>query len=88
MPGRESLGSVRNAVRVLKAFTSTHREWGVSDLARHLDIGKSTVHRLLVTLTDEGADIAQHLEGMVMKFFKIESGTKKQPSGKSRKGKK
>lgn len=49
-----TLSSVTNAVRVLKAFTSTEREWGVSDLARRLDIGKSTVHRLLTTLTDEG----------------------------------
>jgi IclR family KDG regulon transcriptional repressor len=49
-----TLGSVANAARVLKAFTSHTREWGVSDLARHLDIAKSTTHRLLATLTDEG----------------------------------
>lgn len=52
---REStLGSVANAARVLKSFTTTEREWGVSDLARRLDIAKSTAHRLLATLTDEG----------------------------------
>jgi IclR family acetate operon transcriptional repressor len=39
---------------VLKAFTSQTREWGVSDLARHLAIAKSTTHRLLATLADEG----------------------------------
>jgi IclR family acetate operon transcriptional repressor len=49
-----TLGSVANAARVLKAFTSTDREWGVSDLARRLGIAKSTAHRLLATLTDEG----------------------------------
>ncbi len=49
-----TLGSVANAARVLKAFTSQTREWGVSDLARHLDIAKSTTHRLLATLADEG----------------------------------
>lgn len=48
-----TLGSVANAARVLKAFTATHREWGVSDLARRLGIAKSTAHRLLATLTDE-----------------------------------
>ena len=48
-----ALSSVTNALRVLKAFSSTKREWGVSDLARHLDIGKSTVHRLLSTLVEE-----------------------------------
>jgi IclR family acetate operon transcriptional repressor len=49
-----TLGSVRNAARVLKAFTPTEREWGVTDLARRLSIAKSTAHRLLATLTEEG----------------------------------
>lgn len=49
-----TLGSVGNAARVLKAFTPTEREWGVTDLARRLSIAKSTAHRLLATLTDEG----------------------------------
>jgi DNA-binding IclR family transcriptional regulator len=49
-----SLSSVANAVRVLRAFSSARREWGVTDLARHLDLSKSTVHRLLNTLTAEG----------------------------------
>ena len=48
------LSSVRNAARVLKAFSRTDRELGVSQLARRLGLGVSTVHRLLVTLTDEG----------------------------------
>ncbi len=56
-----TLGSVANAARVLKSFTAHHREWGVSDLARHLDIAKSTAHRLLATLTDEGL-LEQDLE--------------------------
>jgi IclR family acetate operon transcriptional repressor len=47
------LSSVTNALRVLKSFSSTEREWGVSDLARHLQLGKSTVHRLLSTMVDE-----------------------------------
>lgn len=49
-----TLGSVANAARVLRAFTATEREWGVSDLARRIGIAKSTAHRLLATLTDEG----------------------------------
>ena len=48
-----TLGSVGNAMRALKAFSSTEPEWGVSDLARHLGIGKSTVHRLLATMVAE-----------------------------------
>ena len=49
-----TLGSVSNAARVLKAFNPNEREWGVTDLARRLSIAKSTAHRLLATLTDEG----------------------------------
>jgi IclR family transcriptional regulator, KDG regulon repressor len=47
------LSSVTNALRILKAFDAHHREWGVSDLARHLDISKSSVHRLMSTMTEE-----------------------------------
>lgn len=51
---RNRLSSVATAVRVLKAFTSTHSNWGVTDLAAHLGASTSTVHRVLSTLTDEG----------------------------------
>lgn len=47
------LSSVRNAARVLKEFSGTDRELGVSELSRRLDLGKSTVHRLLATLAAE-----------------------------------
>ena len=49
----ERLSSVRNAARLLKEFSHTDRELGVSELARRLSLGTSTVHRLLATLTDE-----------------------------------
>lgn len=48
------LSSVATAVRVLKAFTSTAPDWGVTDLAARIGQSKSTVHRVLSTLTDEG----------------------------------
>ena len=38
---------------MLKQFSTRDRELGVSELARRLELGKSTVHRLLVTLTSE-----------------------------------
>lgn len=50
---RQILSSVTNASRLLKEFSSRDRELGVSELSRRLDLGKSTVHRLLVTLTAE-----------------------------------
>jgi IclR family transcriptional regulator, KDG regulon repressor len=50
----EGLSSVRNAARLLKVFRSRERELGVSELARRLDLGKSTVHRALATLAAEG----------------------------------
>ena len=53
MGDRNQLSSVRNAARVLKAFNSKRREYGVSELARTLDMSTSTVHRLLATLTAE-----------------------------------
>ncbi len=49
-----TLSTVRNAARLLKAFLTREEELGVSELARRLDLGKSTVHRLLTTLTAEG----------------------------------
>lgn len=47
------LSSVRNAARVLTSFSAEDREFGVTELARRLGLGKSTVHRLLVTLAAE-----------------------------------
>lgn len=49
----ESLGSVTNAMRVLKAFSARHRSYGVTELARQLDLSTSTAHRLLATLVAE-----------------------------------
>jgi DNA-binding IclR family transcriptional regulator len=48
------LSSVRNAARLLCAFTPGDRDLGVSELADRLGLGKSTVHRLLSTLALEG----------------------------------
>ena len=48
-----TLSSVSNAARLLKEFGRGEREMGVTELSRRLDIGKSTAHRLLNTLTEE-----------------------------------
>ena len=41
-----------NAARLLKAFSDSEYEIGISNLARKLSLGKSTVHRLASTLVD------------------------------------
>jgi len=46
--------SAQRAIRILKAFQPEHRVWGVTDLSRHLGLSKSVVHRLLLTLEQEG----------------------------------
>lgn len=50
---RALLGSVRNAARVLRAFSQADQELGVTELAARLGLGKSTTHRLLATLEAE-----------------------------------
>jgi DNA-binding IclR family transcriptional regulator len=44
---------VPNAARLLKEFSRTDRELGVSELSRRLGLATSTVHRLLATLAAE-----------------------------------
>lgn len=50
---RRTLASVANAARMLKQFSSNERDLGVTELAQRLGLGKSTVHRLLTTLTEQ-----------------------------------
>src|ERR1700733_11585770 len=50
----QGLSTVRNAARLLKVFRSRESDLGVSELARRLGLGKSTVHRILTTLAAEG----------------------------------
>ncbi len=51
---KNRLSSVANAARVLKSFSAKNPTWGVSELASHLSLSTSSVHRLLSTLSDEG----------------------------------
>src|SRR6266704_5496612 len=52
-PDRATLASVRNAARVLRAFSRAGQELGITELSRQLGLGKSTVHRLVTTLAAE-----------------------------------
>jgi DNA-binding IclR family transcriptional regulator len=58
MTSESTIRSVVTSLRVLQAFTPTDRVLGVSELARRLGLGKSTVHRALQTLAGEGFVIA------------------------------
>jgi len=51
---QQVLTTVRNALRVLKEFRDASGDLGISDLARRVGLGKSSVHRLVSTLTAEG----------------------------------
>ncbi|MCY3539567.1 MAG: IclR family transcriptional regulator [bacterium] len=48
-----TLSSVRNAARLLKAISAHGPEMGITELSQRLDLGKSTVHRLVTTLAEE-----------------------------------
>jgi DNA-binding IclR family transcriptional regulator len=45
---------VSKALDVLCCFSSDHPSWGVTELATHLGLSKSAIHRLLTTLEDYG----------------------------------
>lgn len=49
-----TLNSVRNALLVLRELGASDGSLGVTELAKRMDLGKSTVHRLLTTLASEG----------------------------------
>jgi DNA-binding IclR family transcriptional regulator len=51
---RKRLSSVTSAIRLLKLFSAEDEELGISDLAKRLNVAKSTVHRLASALLDEG----------------------------------
>jgi len=55
-PRRNSsrLSSVTTAIHLLKTFTEEDETLGISELAKRLNVAKSTVHRLAGALLDEG----------------------------------
>ena len=53
-PGAERLSSVATAARILREFGKHNTQLGVSQLARRVGVGKSTAHRVIWTLVEEG----------------------------------
>ena len=52
--GVERLSSVAAAARILREFDKHSTQLGVSQLARRVGVGKSTAHRIIWTLVEEG----------------------------------
>lgn len=52
--GAERLSSVSTAARILREFGKHSTQLGVSQLARSVGVGKSTAHRVIWTLVEEG----------------------------------
>jgi len=52
--GAERLSSVAAAARILREFGKHSTQLGVSQLARRVGVGKSTAHRIIWTLVEEG----------------------------------
>lgn len=52
--GAERLSSVAAAARVLREFAKHSTQLGVTQLAHRVGIGKSTAHRIIWTLVEEG----------------------------------
>jgi IclR family KDG regulon transcriptional repressor len=48
------LQSVENSLRVLEAFREEEPELGISELARKLGLSRSSVYRIVATLTARG----------------------------------
>ncbi len=51
---KESISSMRNALRLLNLFTMDEPEYSLSEIAEKLQVGISTAHRLTNTLMVEG----------------------------------
>lgn len=52
--GETRLSSVANAILLMKSFSDERSEIGITTLAEHLGLAKSTVHRLASTLVEAG----------------------------------
>ena len=59
-PGAQS---VSRAIALLKAFDDTRPEWNLGDLSDHVNLNKTTVHRLLAALESEGLIVRTNKAG-------------------------
>ena len=57
------VASVKNAMRILRLFSPKENEFGITDIANNLNLSKSTVHRYVKELVQEGFLIQNNLNG-------------------------
>jgi len=53
-PSEYYIESIRRAFQILNCFTFNEKELGVSELSKKIELPKSTIHRILVSLAAEG----------------------------------
>jgi DNA-binding IclR family transcriptional regulator len=66
--------SIKRAIQVLNSFTLNEKELGVTELSKRLNLHKSTIHRILITLEDEGFIVKNQITQkyyLGMKLFKL-----------------
>ena len=55
--------SVKNAMCILKLFTPKQNEYGITEMAKSLQLSKSTVHRYVKELVEEGFLVQNKING-------------------------
>lgn len=53
--------SIKRAIQILNSFTSKEKELSITELSKRLNLHKSTIHRILVTLEDESLVIKNQI---------------------------
>lgn len=61
MSNFQPIQSIEKALEILKCFTINAPEWGISEIASNLKMYKSTVHRIIKTLEEQGF-VVQNLQ--------------------------
>jgi len=66
--------SIKRAIQILNSFTIKEKELGVTELSKRLNLHKSTIHRILITLEDEGFIVKNQVSQkyhLGMKLFEL-----------------
>jgi len=66
--------SIKRAIQILNSFTLQKKELGITELSKKLNLHKSTVHRILVTLEDESLVVRNQISQkyrLGMKLFEL-----------------